>query len=128
MEQAPSIPPYSRLLWPTLQAVRAIGGSGSVRKIVQKVVELEGFTEEQRSVPHGDGPRTEVEYRLAWSRTTLKSLGLLHSPLLGTWEVTEVGRRVNQAGLQRLYRDYNTRLREKRRHARDKQSPKSRSE
>jgi hypothetical protein len=32
---------------PTLRAVRAIGGSGTISEIDEKVIELEGFTEEQ---------------------------------------------------------------------------------
>jgi hypothetical protein len=35
------------LLWPTLRAVREIGDSGTIEEIVEKVIELEGFTEEQ---------------------------------------------------------------------------------
>jgi restriction system protein len=114
MEQPISIPPYTRLLWPTLQAVLAAGGSSRVSEIVEKVVELEGLTEEQQRVPHGTGTRSEVEYRLAWSRTNLKGMGLLRSPLRGVWEVTEGGRRVDRAGLQRLHSEYTTRLRKKR--------------
>ena len=57
MADAPSVPSYADLLWPTVKALRALGGSGSINEIVEKVVELEGFTEEQQAVPHGDGPR-----------------------------------------------------------------------
>ena len=37
-------------MWPTIKAIRALGGSGSIDEIVEKVVELEGFTEEQQAV------------------------------------------------------------------------------
>jgi restriction system protein len=53
MAQPPIVPSYVELLWPTLRAIRAIGDSGSIEEIVEKVVELEGFTEEQQSVLHG---------------------------------------------------------------------------
>jgi len=43
------IPSYSDLLWPTLWAVREIGDSGTIGEIVEKVIESEGFTEEQRA-------------------------------------------------------------------------------
>ena len=92
MEQAPAIPSHAELLWPTLRAVLAIGGSASIDEIVEKVVELEGFTEEQQSVPHGDGPRSEIEYRLAWSRTYLKGTGVLDNSARGVWTVTDKGR------------------------------------
>jgi len=37
-------------MWPTIKAIRALGGSGGIDEIVEKVVELEGFTEEQQAV------------------------------------------------------------------------------
>jgi len=58
-------------LWPALQAVRELGGSGTIDEINAQVIEREGFTEEQQAVIHNDGPRTKIEYRLAWARTYL---------------------------------------------------------
>jgi restriction system protein len=92
MAQPPVVPSYAEMLWPTLRAIRAIGGSGSIEEVVEKVVELEGFTEEQQSVLHGDGPRTQIEYRLAWSRTYLKGMGLLDNSARGVWALTDRGR------------------------------------
>jgi DNA-binding transcriptional LysR family regulator len=57
------VPPYQDLLWPTLQAVIAIGGSGRISEINQAVVERGRYSEAQQSVLHGDGPQTEIEYR-----------------------------------------------------------------
>jgi restriction system protein len=74
---AAQIPAYYELLWPTLRGVREIGDSGTIEEIVEKVIDLEGFTEDQQSVQHGDGPRSEIEYRLAWARTYLKGMGAL---------------------------------------------------
>jgi hypothetical protein len=39
-----AIPSYKELLWPTLQAVREIGDSGTIEEIVEKVIELEGWS------------------------------------------------------------------------------------
>jgi restriction system protein len=77
MNAPTNVPSYSDLLWPTLRAVREMGDSGTIGEIVEKVIESEGFTDEQQGVPHGDGPRTEIEYRLAWARTYLKGMGAL---------------------------------------------------
>jgi restriction system protein len=118
MEQAPAIPSHAELLWPTLRAVLAIGGSGSIDEIVEKVAELEGFTEEQQSVPHGDGPRSEIEYRLAWSRTYLKGMGVLDNSARGVWTVTDKGRGLDEAGVLRLHAEYVAQLRTKRRERR----------
>lgn len=60
-----TVPPYTELLWPTLQAIEAAGGSASIDEIVDAVIARQGFADEQQAVLHGDGPQTEIEYRLA---------------------------------------------------------------
>jgi restriction system protein len=59
------VPAYSDLLWPTMQAVREIGNSGTNEEIVEKVIANEGFTEEQLAVPANNGRSGLIEYRLA---------------------------------------------------------------
>jgi hypothetical protein len=44
MNPAPWIPSYNDLLWPTLDAVKAIGDSGTIEEIVEAIIEREGFT------------------------------------------------------------------------------------
>jgi restriction system protein len=92
MSQTPAIPSRAELLWPTLCAVREIGGSGTIREIDDKVIDLEGLTEEQQRVPHGNDSRTEIQYQLAWSRTYLKAMGLLENSARGVWSLTDKGR------------------------------------
>ena len=92
MADAPSVPSYADLLWPTVKALRALGGCGGISEIVEKAVELKGFTEEQQAVPHGDGPQSQIEYRLAWARSYLKGMGLLDNSARGVWTLTEKGR------------------------------------
>jgi restriction system protein len=113
MAQPPIVPTYVELLWPTLRAIRAIGDSGSIEEIVEKVVELEGFTEEQQSVLHGDGPGSEIQYRLAWSRTYLKGMGLLDNSARGVWALTDKGRdpSLDEAAVLKLHGEYTAQLR-----------------
>ena len=105
------IPSYYDLLWPTLQAVREIGDSGTIEEIVEKVCELEGFTEALQSVAHGDGPSSEIEYRLAWARTYLKGMGALINSARGVWSTTELGRTMTADQVRALHADYVGRLR-----------------
>lgn len=109
------IPPYSELLWPTLQAVTRLGGSGSIEEIVEEVIHGESFSEEQQAVLHGDGPQTEIEYRLAWARTYLKGMGLLINSTRGVWSLTEQGRVVDAPKVEGLHRAHVLKLREDRR-------------
>jgi len=37
---------------PTIEALRALGGSGAIQEINEKVIELEGYTDEQLAVMH----------------------------------------------------------------------------
>jgi restriction system protein len=108
-----TVPSYFDLLWPTLQAVVGIDGSGRLDEINRAVVEREGFNEEQQAVLHGDGPQTEIEYRLAWARTYLKGMGLLANSGRGVWSVTEIGRNVRQDELSELHAAYARQARER---------------
>jgi restriction system protein len=114
MNSLSRIPSYSDLLWPTLRAVREIGDSGTIEEIVEKVIELEGFTEEQQAVPHGEGPRTEIEYRLAWARTYLKGMGALNNSERGVWSTTELGRAMAFEEMATRHAAYVAQLREAR--------------
>lgn len=78
-------------MWPTLKALKTLGGSGSNSEIVQKVIELEEFSEDVQSARHNDGPMTKLEYRLAWARTYLKKYGALENSERGVWSLTDIG-------------------------------------
>jgi len=87
-----AIPPYDKMLWPTLQAIIALGDSGSNQEIEDKAIELAGYSERQQSVLHGDGPKTEIRYRMAWARTYLRTVGALENSARGIWSVTDYGK------------------------------------
>jgi restriction system protein len=113
MADIPSVPSYADLLWPTIKAIRALGGSGSINEIVEKAVELEAFTEEQQAVLHGDGPQSQIEYRLAWARSYLKGMGLLDNSARGIWTLTEKGRdpSLDEETVLRLLAEHNAEAR-----------------
>src|SRR5581483_7790974 len=92
-----SLPTYDRMIWPTVLALRALGGSGTNREIDQQVIAQEGFTEQQQLVPHGDGGLSEASYRLMWSRTYLKAVGAIQNSSRGVWALTDYGRSLSQA-------------------------------
>jgi restriction system protein len=116
-----SLPDYSQWYWPTVEAVRALGGSGSIDEIVETVLQRERFTEKQQQVLHGDAPQTEIEYRLAWARTYLKYMGLLINSRRGVWSLTEDGRSVGRGDIPRLHAQVIARLREEQRAKRQAQ-------
>ena len=111
MDSDVSIPSYRDLLWPTLSAVREIGDSGTIEEIVEKVIALESFSEEQQAIPHGDGPSSEIEYRLAWARTYLKGMGALNNSKRGVWSTTEPGREMTPEDIVARHAAYSAQLR-----------------
>lgn len=68
-------------------------------KTNEKAIELEGYTDDQLAVLHGDGEKSEIEYRLAWARKNLKNLGAVTNSSRGVWTLTEYGREAREAEL-----------------------------
>jgi restriction system protein len=118
-ETAPQIPAYSELLWTTLCAVRDLGHSARLDEIDERVFERESFSEAQLAVLHNDGPKSELEYRLAWARTYLKIMGALANTSRGVWETTELGRELPEDEIEPLWREYRAALRAERRRGAD---------
>lgn len=84
-----TLPTFDQLLNPLIKALRALGGSGSIQEIYDKVVELERLSEQVLLQPHGENSdQTEVAYRLAWARSYLKKFGLLENSKRGVWSFT----------------------------------------
>jgi restriction system protein len=92
------LPTYDTLMNPTLQAIKLLGGSGTIEEIDNKVADIAGLTDEQQEVLHNPdkGGKTEVEYRLAWTRTYLKIYGALENSSRGVWALTAAGRKMEQ--------------------------------
>ncbi len=85
-----NVPTYDKMLIPTLEALKQLGGSGSIDEINEKVYEIEKYNEETLETPHDEnGVQTKVEYRLAWARTYLKKYGLLENSSRGIWALVD---------------------------------------
>jgi len=92
------IPTYDSMMNPLLEALRNLGGSGTIEEIDGKVAELMNLSDEQLEVLQDPekGSRTKFEYRLAWTRTYLKSYGLLENSTRGVWALTSMGRKTQR--------------------------------
>ena len=96
------IPQFERLLWPTLIALKALGGSGSNQEIDSKVAELERVNDAQLSVLHLGGPQSEISYRLAWARTYLRKVNAIENSDRGVWALTSTGGAMTQAEVAKV--------------------------
>jgi restriction system protein len=100
------LPTFDRLMNPVIQALKQLGGSGTVEEINNKVTEIAGLSDEQLEVLHDPekGSQTEVEYRLAWARTYLKKYDVLENSSRGVWALTAKGRQLDQVNPQAVRR------------------------
>lgn len=89
-----TIPTFTSLMNPLLKALFALGGSGSIDEIYEKVLVLENIDEEISSIPHNaeKSNSTEIDYRLAWARTYLKKYGYLENSVRGVWSLTQLAK------------------------------------
>ncbi len=84
------MPTYDKMMNPLLEALHQLGGSGNIDEINEKTIEVLNLPDEIINVPHGkDSSTSEVEYRLAWTRTYLKKYGLLENSSRGVWALTK---------------------------------------
>ncbi|MDP9473686.1 MAG: restriction endonuclease [Chloroflexota bacterium] len=91
------VPSYDKMLWPTLQVIKILGNSGLNQEIEDKAIEIAGYTEHQLNTLHGDGPQTEIRYRMTWARTYLKAVGASDNSSRGVWSITDYGQTLTEA-------------------------------
>ncbi len=96
-------------MWPTLQTVASLGGSGSVDEIEKGVAGLTHANEDQQAVLHLNGPETEINYRAAWCRTYLKGVGYLDNSARGIWSITPAGRNATEGDMRSVETRYKAR-------------------
>lgn len=85
------VPTFDALLWPTLEALKAMGGSGSNEELLAKVIEREAIPDSIASVIHSDNRQTKLSYNLAWAKTYLKRAGAIDNSARGVWTITDAG-------------------------------------
>jgi restriction system protein len=95
-------PTYDELMWPTLEAIKALGGSGTNEEIVDRIAEDRGYPVTFLNEPHKSGNMTKIEYRGAWARTYLKFAGCVENSARGVWSITKQGEAVQVGDIARL--------------------------
>lgn len=85
---------YDELIVPTHQAIKNLGGSGTISEISENIIEQLLLSEEDIDDIHR-GSTTKLEYRSAWARTYLKRAGYITNSSRGVWTLTELGNKVD---------------------------------
>ena len=96
------LPSFDTFFVPTVHSLRARGGSATIDELEEAVATAAHLSEEQRSQLHGDGPRTEFSYRLAWVRTYLKKAGILDNSERGVWHLTPAGYEISDENIREI--------------------------
>ena len=111
-----AIPQYHRLFNPLLKALKALGGSGSVKEINDKVIGSLDLPNEALEKLHNpdEGNETEIEYRLAWARTYLKRYGLIDNSSRGVWALTKKAESVHEVNADEVVKSVQGRFRQDR--------------
>ena len=89
------IPTRLDLMYPTLVAVRDLGGSATRSELLEKVPEVAGVTDEQLAVVFPEDSRragkSKVLYKIPWACTYLKRIDALENSRGGVWSITPKG-------------------------------------
>lgn len=100
------LPTFDQLMNPLLNALRALGGSGSIDEIYGKTAEMTGLSDDVLAQLHDPekSNMTEVGYRLAWARTYLRKFGLLENSSRGVWALTDKAKNVTEVDASEVVR------------------------
>lgn len=83
---------FLRYFGPTLDALRTLGGSGTVKEVVNQVAhDLEISTDVQEELLPSGSPR--FQNQIQWARLYLVREGLLSNSKRGVWALTDAGQR-----------------------------------
>lgn len=96
------VPTHDQLMWPTLKAIEALGGSATNAEILTKVIELENIPEEIQAIQHTNGNQSKLDYRLAWARTYLKKGGAVDNSERGVWSLTDKGEGLRKSDIPEI--------------------------
>ena len=97
-----NFPTFDELMWPTLLALKSLGGSGSNEEIVDKIIEIEKVPSDRQHEMSTSGNMTKLEYRSAWARTYLKFAGAVENGVRGIWSITKLGESANSSEMDAL--------------------------
>ena len=92
MAEKISLPKYDDLFEPTLRALKALGGSGSIEEVDDAVAAAIGATQAQLDVTYAKSGAAVLPDRMSWARSFLKLPGFVANPKRGVWILTEEGR------------------------------------
>ena len=84
------VPKFNELIEPVLQALTQLGGGGTNKQIVNKVIKIIDIPKNIANIRHNDMYNsTELEYRIAWAKTYLKKAGYITNKKRNFWTINK---------------------------------------
>ncbi len=113
--EAEGLPDLPGMMLATIEALKLIGGSATIHELDEKIIEIEGLSEEEQSFAMtGNEPRTRVNYYLSWARTYLRRGGAIENSARGIWALTEKGEAISSLSETKvIYRQVNNEEKER---------------
>jgi restriction system protein len=100
--KANEVPKFDDLLVPTIDALKALGGSASNEELHDWIADHLALPAAVRDRVHGAGPMTELRYRLHWARSYLKAFGAINNSERGVWTLSDAGEAITAADIPRI--------------------------
>lgn len=97
-----SIPSEADLLYPTVCALRGLGGSSRKSELVRKVIETEGYSSNEEL--------DALKRRLGWVLTALKGISVVENTSRGYWSLTKKGLTIDEVKIRSDHADYRKRI------------------
>ena len=64
-----AVPTFEQLMYPTLKALRALGGFATNEELRQQAIELGAISDKIAFEKHTDDRQAKLSYNLTWSKT-----------------------------------------------------------
>ncbi len=106
------LPGYTELRCRTLEVLKALSMPASNSEIDSAVADAFKLNPAQRLLLHGEGPQTELSYRVAWARSGLVAAGALDHVSRALWRLNSAGREMSCAEVEQARAEYLQKSRE----------------
>lgn len=110
-----------------LRTLDALGGSGQIEEIDNRVIEMTGMTAADLEATYEKSGKSVVLDKIAWARSYLREGGLLKSEGRGLWVLTDKGRDLLSLGEDAVRNAVNDAMREYRKNYQAKKADKKAS-
>lgn len=105
-------------MYPTLRAVKSMGGSATSREIEDEVIRAQGFDDDALAITYDGRDDSVLLERIQWARSYCKLSGLLDSPKRGLFLLSSLGQElleIDEAAARERLRELDREVRAERR-------------